>query len=296
MPGEEDMDLPFHFTRKKVPGEQQQENWNAIEHTITAQANTSRRWRQALLVLSGIAIIAFATYFFRDAFVSTDSNFYETGFAQRKSLTLPDGSKVTLNANSSLRITALWNNIAQREVWLEGEAYFEVEKKPSSKQKFVVHANELDIEVLGTKFNVNTRHEKATVSLEEGKIKLSVKGTLQSILTKKKSGAVLEMKPGDVVKVDTISGVRLFADDAVNDKSGWVRNEWNFDSTSLRDITGRIADVYGYKTIAAHDSLLDIRISGKLRAANINELLVVLQFASRLEMKINRKTIKISLP
>ena len=292
----EDMNLPFEFRKSPVSDEQQKKNWNSIESSLqTAAGVPKRRWSNAIYSAAFVIIIV-AGILFVNTGVPKNINSYKTGFAQTKSLTLPDGSKVILNANSSLRITADWTNLKEREVWLEGEAFFEVEKKPATNQKFIVHAKDVDVEVLGTRFNVNTRHETSTVALEEGKVKLSAKGKLETILTSKSKSAMIEMKPGEVVTADPSGGLELTSDDQIQNNSGWVRNEWHFDSTTLRQVSVMIEDVYGYKTVAADSNLLDIPITGDLRAANINELLAVLQFTSKLTMTKERKTIIVTRP
>ncbi|HEX8529915.1 MAG TPA: FecR domain-containing protein, partial [Cytophagales bacterium] len=57
---------------------------------------------------------------------------YATGYGQTRTVTLPDGSRVLLNANSQLRTPARWPAGARREVWLEGEAFFQVTKKEAA--------------------------------------------------------------------------------------------------------------------------------------------------------------------
>ena len=69
---------------------------------------------------------------------------------------LPDGSAVTLNANSKLQ----YYTHSARKVWLEGEAFFEVKKIPETAEPFQVVTNDLTITVLGTTFNVNSRNEQ----------------------------------------------------------------------------------------------------------------------------------------
>ncbi len=290
----DDMQLPFNFRKRTVSAGQQQKNWNAIEGHINVPVARKKKWNTA--ILSFVILLVIAGIVFLNNNTPGEINNYKTGYAQTKRLTLPDGSKVILNANSTLRITANWTNDSEREVWLEGEAFFEVEKKPSTGQKFIVHARDVDVEVLGTRFNVNTRHQKSTVSLEEGKVKLSAKGELQTILQRNKQVAVIEMKPGEIARAGDSIGIKVLNAPEVENNSGWIRNEWHFDNTTLREIAVMIEDLYGYKTEMTDEKLLDFLVSGDLRAANINELLAVLEFTHGLKMKIEKRTIKISQP
>jgi ferric-dicitrate binding protein FerR (iron transport regulator) len=249
-----------------------------------------------MMIAASLLVILIAGLWFFQSTQTGDSHLYKTAFSQVKHITLPDGSKVTLNANSQLKLSLDWSEKGDRQVWLDGEAYFEVEKKPATHQKFIVHTKDIDVEVLGTKFNVNTRHEQAIVALEEGKIKLSLYGKTKEVLQKKIKQAVIEMKPGEVVKLDTVSGIHVMAEPNINFHSGWARNEFHFDNTSLKDIAVMIKDVYGYTLDTKDEQLLQRSITGDLRAANLQELVNVLQLAFKLKMTVENKTINISQP
>ena len=99
---------------------------------------------------------------------------HSTQYGEWKTVQLPDGSTVKLNADSELRLAQDWEAGETRKVWLKGEAYFSVEKKPSTGAKFHVITEDLTIEVLGTSFNVHSRGEQTEVFLEEGKIRLDI--------------------------------------------------------------------------------------------------------------------------
>ena len=112
---------------------------------------------------------------------------YVTNFGEWKTLELPDGSTVKLNANSELKLQKTWKDGEDRQVFLKGEAFFTVSKQPATKAKFTVITDDLGVEVLGTSFNVHTRGEATEVYLEEGTIKLDY-GAKETL-----------MKPGDFV-------------------------------------------------------------------------------------------------
>ena len=175
IPGLPEDNMPFSFRKKDIPNELQQNNWKKVEEVIASETPVRKiNWFKSIAIAASVVlVVASGVWYLATHNVEGSSNLYKTGFAKTKKITLPDGSKVTLNANSELKLSSNWGDKGDRQVWLEGEAYFEVEKKLATHQKFIVHTKDIDVEVLGTKFNVNTRHEKAIVSLEEGKIKLS---------------------------------------------------------------------------------------------------------------------------
>jgi transmembrane sensor len=297
IPGLPDDDMSFRFRKRTISKAIQDNNWIKVEEAIATETPVRRiNWFKSISIAASVALVISAGIWYAVSNTGgndeDNSNLYKTGFAKTKKITLPDGSKVTLNANSELKLSANWANNGDRQVWLEGEAYFEVEKKLATNQKFVVHTKDIDVEVLGTRFNVNTRHEKAIVSLEEGKIKLSLKGETKAILKKKYEDGVIEMKPGELVKLDT--AINLVPDENINFHSGWARNEFHFNNTSLKDIGTLINDTYGYTVVVEDEVLLKRTISGDLRANNLKELVEVLQVAFKLKMTIDNKIIKIS--
>lgn len=297
IPGLPEDDMSFNFRKRPVSKEIQENNWKKVEEVISTEMPVRKiNWFKSVSVAASIALVVCAGVWYaatnvKDTVVD-NSNSYKTDFSKTKKITLPDGSKVTLNANSELKLSSSWDEKAERQVWLEGEAYFEVEKKPGTHQKFIVHTKDLDVEVLGTKFNVNTRHDNAIVSLEEGKIKLSVKGETKTLSKEKITTQTIEMKPGEVVKLDSV--INLATEQNVNFRSGWVRNEFHFNNTSLKEIRNLIYDTYGYTVEVNDEELLKRTISGDLRAANLKELVDVLQIAFKLKMTIENKTVKIS--
>ena len=155
--------------------------WNDIERTPVRL----KWWKKTINwgVAASIVLVTFAVSWFNQKPVA-----YETGYGQIRKIDLADGSVVTLNANSKLKIADDLENTPLREVWLEGEAFFDIAKKNGA--KFIVHTSEAEVEVLGTEFNVNTRRKQTKVILHEGKVKL-LAGNAQPVI----------MKPGEMATV-----------------------------------------------------------------------------------------------
>src|SRR5690606_5303681 len=101
---------------------------------------------------------------------------YKTGYGQVEKIVLDDGSQVTLNANSELKWKRSWEKDRNRIAILRGEAFFNVSTILSEDSgvttRFVVHTEDLNIQVVGTEFNVKSRSSKTDIFLKEGKIKL----------------------------------------------------------------------------------------------------------------------------
>ena len=164
----------------------------------------------------------------------------QTAFGKINKLTLSDGSTVTLNGNSRLRYAALWATGQTREVWLDGEGFFQVTHQRNH-ERFVVHLpNKLNIEVLGTQFNVMARENRAKVVLNNGKIRLDV-----GEQTKEK----LVMRPGDLFYADVKAKVyyRKRVDAAA--QSAWQTGKLAFDGTSLLEVAQMLEDTYGVTVV-----------------------------------------------
>jgi ferric-dicitrate binding protein FerR (iron transport regulator) len=190
-----------------------------------------------------------------------------TQYAENQKIQLPDGSFVVLNANSSVSFADDWDEQSPREVWLKGEAFFSV-THTANHQKFIVHTNDLDVQVLGTKFNVNARVSKTRVVLNSGKVKL--------FLRQEKNQEV-DMKPGELV--DFSSNNKAFVKKAVKTKvfSAWVNKELVFEDTSLEEIAQLLEDNYGYKVKFVNKELANLTFTGTANTENINLLFTILQ-------------------
>ncbi|MCE6989775.1 FecR family protein [Dyadobacter sp. CY323] len=192
---------------------------------------------------------------------------YQSKFGEIKMLTLPDSSKVFLNANSTLTFAQHWDESADRKVELTGEAFFEVTKKPGKgNAKFAVYSDGVQVEVLGTKFNVYNRRSKINVVLQEGSVQLSVPGQNHKV----------HMRPGDLIEY-AASNSRLNRTHIDPSRySSWINHELIFDETPLIEVARSIEDLLNLKIDFEDESIKKLPFTGTLSIANPNELIVVL--------------------
>lgn len=129
-PGLPDDDMSFSFRKKAVSKEIQENNWKKVEDAISNEVPVRKiNWLKSIAIAASVTlIVATSVWYLATSAANESSNEYKTGFAKTKKITLPDGSKVILNANSALKLSADWSKTGDRQVWLDGEAYFEVEK------------------------------------------------------------------------------------------------------------------------------------------------------------------------
>lgn len=163
-----------------------------------------------------------------------------TDFAERREVLLPDGTRAILNAHSSLRYKKNWDAVEDREVQLEGEAFFEVTKKPVTGQKFRVHTPDLTVEVLGTVFNVNSRQTQTSVFLEEGKIALTLHQTPQEPRM---------MVPGELITYSSEKAAIVVDSKAIDPvlHTSWKDGVLTFEDAPLTDILQKVEELYGIR-------------------------------------------------
>jgi transmembrane sensor len=223
-----------------------------------------------ILVLGSVS----TAYFYQ----KNQNNTYQSAYGENREVKLPDGSIVKLNANSTLKISDDWSNEHTREVWLKGEAFFTVTKKPNQgNAKFIVHANNINVEVLGTEFNVSNRDTNTNVTLNSGKIKLDVftNGNTQTIM----------MKPGEQVNYSSKSSKVYKKKTKAEVVSAWTSNHWVLESTSLGEVANKIEDNFGVTVIIKDPNVVSDRMTGVIMTNNLDEVLEGLSTIYSLKFK-----------
>jgi ferric-dicitrate binding protein FerR (iron transport regulator) len=186
---------------------------------------------------------------------------------------LPDQSVVTLNTNSKISYAAGIENIEERELWLEGEAFFEIkhiEVNNKLARRFVVHTGKLNVEVLGTSFNINNKESVTNVTLNTGKIRLGVKGAPQTIVY---------MQPGDFIQYSSKENLLLKKNVKPELYSVWKDKKVLVKDMPLAEIIQLIEDNYDYTVIAEDNELDNLKISGTLIMKDESSLLKTLETA-----------------
>jgi transmembrane sensor len=215
-------------------------------------------------------VVLFATSYFL-LFNNTAS--FKTEFAQTKTFNLPDNSEVVLNANSKIIYSKKdWKK--SRNLTLEGEAYFKVQKG----KKFTVNTAIGEVTVLGTQFNVKERANYFEVKTFEGLVSVTYKGKE----VKLPRGTIFKVVNGAIDAANTFD---------VNEKS-WLQKESNFKSIALRFVLAEIENQFEY-TIETKDVDLDILYSGGFTHTDINIALQSITIPMQLSYKIDGKKITI---
>lgn len=236
---------------------------------------TSAPYRKRLfLVAAAIGLVVLGLGLFSD---DIRYETFSTDFGEMKRIELEDGSKVVLNSNSLLKIPRFTFGKEKREVYLSGEADFNVSHTKDHK-RFVVHAtNRLDIEVLGTQFNVYSRQRGSKVVLNQGSVQLHY-------LDGKRSKRLI-MKPGDLVSIDPNGYTNSKKTHNPENFSAWKAHRFIFENVSLQEICNLFEDNFGVKVMIPDSGLAKQTISGSFTALNAEELLEILTDGSGLSYK-----------
>ncbi len=233
------------------------------------------RWAAVFAGLTAVVGIGLSVF-------NSPAKMVETAYGETKTVTLEDGSVVTLNGNSSIRFEDL-AEAELREVHLTGEAFFKVEHLADNR-KFVVVADRLQVEVLGTEFNINSRVGNTSVVLSSGALSVAI--------GKWSHTETLEMKPGDMVAYagSTDEVVRKEVDPA--SYASWTRNILVFEETPLEEIASLLKHTYGYEVTMAAD-VKPLLFTGTVPADNLSVLFNGLRRTHELDIVVEKNHILI---
>ena len=193
-------------------------------------------------------------------------------------VTLSDGTKVRLNANSTLEYPVSFSDTEVREVHLKGEAHFEVTKNPH--RPFVVKAGEMQTQVLGTIFDVKAyRKDAPKVTLMQGKVKVSNADT------------EVEMRPGQTA---TLQVDKIVVSKASSSASDWLEGDFDMDQVTLAEAMSDIGAWYNktvvFQSQANMGKLIHFRFS---RRASLQEIITALNEMGVAKVRIEKGKIMV---
>jgi transmembrane sensor len=253
--------LSMRFETDSLSAPEQQQLWQNIAAKTVLVKKTGKiipMWYRyaAAAVVVGILCCIGILYS-----VNQKVNF-ETPYGELKNITLPDGSIVTLNANSNIKYDKNWDKDEIREVWISGEAFLKVNHlhktgKIQKHERFIVHTGAVNVEVLGTSFNVNDRRGRTEVALLDGKISLGLNAD---------AAKQLVLAPGDIAEY--ANGKLIKKPINVVEYASWKDGKLYFRNVPMAKIFDYFEDIYGYKVVVDDPKILEKRLSGALSAKN----------------------------
>ncbi|NAS10737.1 FecR family protein [Poritiphilus flavus] len=197
---------------------------------------------------------------------------------------LSDGSKVFLNAGSNLKFPVQFMPGRKREVYLYGEAYFEVAQ--DSKRPFIVNTDQVGVSVLGTSFVVNAYNEVPThVVLVEGSVELS---------SEDRDMSPVKIVPGQkaVADIDSFSISEVNTDDYI----GWMNGQLFFNNEDFESISRKIERKYNVQIENRFEALNATRYRGRFDDETIIDLMDTFKESANFDYSIENNRIVILKP
>lgn len=207
-------------------------------------------------------------------------NELETPYGGQYQVQLADGTRVTLNAGSSLRYPVSFDD-STRTVYLSGEAYFDV---TSTGKPFIVSSDQQNIRVLGTQFNVNAYEDEVHISttLVEGSVQIT------------SSNNQIVLVPGTQAQLDRTT--ELLQTESVNTMkyTSWMQGKLEFNNDTMEGVVKRLARWYNFNYEFQNEKAKDYHFSGSVDSNQpISSILQMLEASADLRFELDGETIVI---
>ena len=198
-------------------------------------------------------------------------------------LVLADGSKVYLNSESELRFPVVFTG-GERRVYLSGEAFFEV--APDAEKPFIVEANDVDVRVLGTRFNVNAYIPDRAIrtTLVSGKVRVSDRSGEESAILAPGQQAVWQEGHFSTRNVD------------VSAFTAWIDGKFYFEEgATLEEIAEQLQRWYDIDFIFSSGRVKQFVFAGMIKKEyTANEIFSIIEKTTRVKFTVNGRTVVVS--
>ncbi|MBO9635424.1 MAG: FecR family protein [Chitinophagaceae bacterium] len=255
-------------------------------------------WRYAAAAVA-VLVLGASLYWFTlrgntgNASGKTLAGWYKAEIGEMKTVQLPDGTVVTLNANSSIKLNKDFNT-SDRRLELSGEAFFKVAQNPS--RPFIIHTDRMDVRVLGTSFNVKAYPDdqnfettliQGSVEVEmnnEEKRKVILKPNEKVTVENSRLIAASEPKAQDLQKLqprkaNIIEPVTLSRDSSIVEIS-WTNNQLAFNNNTFEEIAKKIERWYGVNMQFENEQLKQGRFTITIEKESLETVMQALQWSS----------------
>jgi ferric-dicitrate binding protein FerR (iron transport regulator) len=241
-----------------------------------------RRTQIAAAILLPIFIVFTVRLYRENNLVISEEMFVTTGKSERASITLPDGTVVSLNTESKLGYIPGDYNKKERKINFSGEGYFQVCNDRNI--PFLINAKGLQVKVLGTIFNLSVRENNRTaeLALEEGSVMLLSVLSNRSVVMQKNQKAILEYLTGNIT---------LINDENTGNMSAWRRGDIIFRNTTFRQVIRTIEENYGVTIKTDDNAYLSDLFTGTLSVNDLNEVLEIIERSYHLKAVIDGRKI-----
>ncbi len=260
--------------------------WLKIEDSKT---DSKKRYLVTYLKIAAAVIIGLFIGFYASTLKTDTQPVYYSAYSPNGSISqtvLPDGSVIFLNSGSHIKYS-IDGEKGAREVFLNGEAYFEVEK--NKKRPFIVHTPFYNVNVTGTHFNVKAydNDNKIVTTLESGQI------IIKSNDNYKLADNII-LKPGEQIIFDRNS--RNLTVKQVNTKwfTSWKDNKLIFVNMNMKEFITILERKYGVDIKVKNNSILNLHVDFTIKNESIVEILNIIEKTLPIKYKIVDQQIEIT--
>jgi ferric-dicitrate binding protein FerR (iron transport regulator) len=268
--------------------------FDRIKSQIQAPAETRLKVLKSkrflwLRIAALVAIVSGAVLlYYREALFSDDSSHLvlvkaQTKAADIRTITLGDGSVVKINAASLFRYPKKFSG-NDRNVYLSGEAFFDVKKDPQ--HPFIVHTEKMDVQVLGTAFNVKNYPDDdfAETTLIRGKVEIALKNGDKQPFT---------LRPNDKFTLVDGKGLVSQTESGGVEETAWTSHELVFKNKNFDQVSRLFERHYDIKIYFKDPDLKKMEFTAHFTKENINEALDALKFIENFNYSIKGKNVYI---
>ena len=269
-----DILVGIQFNKTTLSDNKVELEWNKFENRINSRNKELisiiplYKNKKYISIAASLLILIFSGFYFAN---QPTKIVHKTAFGEIINIKLQDGTNVTLNSNSTLS----YKDDNLRKVTLKGEAFFKVEKKIETNAKFWVKTNDLQVEVYGTEFNINSRNKKTQVFLQEGAIELKLR-----------NGNEKKMVPGDLVSYSYSSNRILEEKRSLRPElqTSWKDGSLIFDRSTLKAAMNKIEETYGLITIFEDIAIEKILLTGTVPTENIGICIKTIEKSAQVQI------------
>lgn len=202
----------------------------------------------------------------------------------KSNIVLPDSSTVKLNSDSKIIFPHKFTG-QTREVYIEGEGYFDV-KSDSLHPMIVSTSNGYEIKVLGTKFNVYSYKDEpvSKTTLIDGRIDIL-----------KSDKVVAQLNNGDSFVKEQVKAIKKISDQNISNDIAWTKDILIFHSAPMADVLKKLERWHGTQFVVKNPAIYDIKLTAEYQNESIVQILEVIKFSSGIDYSIKGNTVTLSL-
>lgn len=292
------------ITRIRNTGDKEQE-----QKSYPVKLHPRRTWLRAAAAV--IFILSLAGAYFagkgRNSYIKTSGLAYYEIFVpkgQRSQITLSDGSRIWINAESKLRFPNSFGG-STREVWIDGEAFFDVET--DSTKPFMVHTSDLTLKVHGTKFNVKAYGDEELIetTLVEGSVsfltnesgdnrEIFLEPNHKAIFVKSEAEFISESIADELDEPIEPNKILISNPIDVEPVISWTEGRLVFDNESFGSIASKLERKYDIRISITDEEIQNIKYTGVLKNISLEQALKAIQLAMPIEYTVTEDQVTIS--